>query len=230
MTRNCSGRQPKQIGSMTPKIKICGLSTPEMVDAALAAGADCLGFVFYEPSPRHIAYETAARLNARVAGRAQKVALTVDADDARLAAIAKSLDPDWYQLHGRESPRRVKEIRARFGRPVIKAIHIARAEDAAAAAGYVDAADMLLYDAKAPDGMVGALPGGNGVLFDWTLIGGERPLPVMLSGGLSPDNVAEAIRIVRPDAVDVSSGVERRPGEKDPERIALFVERARSVQ
>ena len=215
---------------MTPKIKICGLSTPEMVDAALAAGADWLGFVFYEPSPRHIGYETAARLNARVAGRARKVALTVDADDARLAEIAGSLDPDWYQLHGAEDPRRVREIRARFGRPVIKAIHIAGAEDAAAAGAYIDAADMLLYDAKAPDGMVGALPGGNGIRFDWTLIGGERRVPVMLSGGLTPDNVAAAIRTVRPDAVDVSSGVERKPGEKDPERITLFVERVRSVQ
>jgi len=215
---------------MTPRIKICGLSTPEMVDAALAAGADCLGFVFYEPSPRHIDYETAAKLSAHVAGRAQKVALTVDADDARLAAISKSLDPDWYQLHGRETPERVREIRVRFGKPVIKAIHIARAEDAEAAAAYVDAADMLLYDAKAPESMEGALPGGNGMLFDWTLIGGERRLPVMLSGGLDPDNVADAIRIVHPDAVDVSSGVERRPGEKDPERIALFVERARAAQ
>lgn len=214
---------------MTPKIKICGLSTPEMVDAALAAGADCLGFVFYEPSPRHIGYETAERLSARVAGRAEKVALTVDADDARLAAIAKALDPDWYQLHGSETPERVREIRARFGRPVIKAIHIARAEDAGVAAAYIDAADMLLYDAKAPAGMEGALPGGNGMLFDWTLIGGERRLPVMLSGGLNPDNVAAAIRIVRPDAVDVSSGVERAPGEKDPERIARFVEQVRSV-
>jgi phosphoribosylanthranilate isomerase len=215
---------------MTPRIKICGLSTPETVDAALAAGADWLGFVFYEPSPRHIGYETAASLNARVAGRAQKVALTVDADDARLAEISRALDPDWYQLHGKETPERVREIRARFGRPVIKAIHIARAADAAAAAAYIDAADMLLYDAKAPAGMAGALPGGNGILFDWSLIGGERRLPVMLSGGLDPDNVAEAIRIVRPDAVDVSSGVERRPGEKDPKRIALFVERARSAQ
>lgn len=215
---------------MTLKIKICGLSTPEMVDAALAAGADCLGFVFYEPSPRHIGYETAGLLGARVAGRAQKVALTVDADDARFAAISESLDPDWYQLHGSESPERVRDIRARFGRPVIKAIHVARAEDAGLAAGYIDAADMLLYDAKAPEGMAGALPGGNGMLFDWTLIGGERRLPVMLSGGLDPDNVADAIRIVRPDAVDVSSGVERRPGEKDPERITLFVERVRSVQ
>ena len=214
---------------MTPRIKICGLSTPEMVDAALAAGADCLGFVFYEPSPRHISYEMAATLNARVAGRAQKVALTVDADDARLAEISRTLDPDWYQLHGAENPQRVRAVRERFGRPVIKAIHIARAEDAAAAAAYIDAADMLLYDAKAPDRMAGALPGGNGMLFDWTLIGGERRLPVMLSGGLTPDNVAEAMHIVRPDAVDVSSGVERRPGEKDPERIALFVERARSA-
>jgi phosphoribosylanthranilate isomerase len=215
---------------MTTRIKICGLSTPEMVDAALAAGADWLGFVFYEPSPRHIGYEMAARLNARVAGRAQKVALTVNADDARLAEISSSLDPDWYQLHGREMPERVREIRARFGRPVIKAIHVACAKDTEAASAYIDVADMLLYDAKAPAGMAGALPGGNGMLFDWSLIGGERRLPVMLSGGLDPDNVADAIRIVRPDAVDVSSGVERRPGEKDPDRIALFVERARSVQ
>ena len=146
---------------MTPRIKICGLSTPEMVDAALAAGADCLGFVFYEPSPRHISYEMAATLNACVAGRAQKVALTVDADDARLAKISRTLDPDWYQLHGAEDPERVRAIRERFGRPVIKAIHIARAEDAAAAAAYIDAADMLLYDAKAPDGMAGALPGAT---------------------------------------------------------------------
>lgn len=213
---------------MTPKIKICGLSTPETVDAALAVGADYLGFVFYEPSPRHIDYATAAALGGRVRGAA-KVALSVDADDARFDAIAESLAPDWFQLHGRETPGRVAEIRARYGRPVIKAAKIAGIADIAACKAYIDVADMLLYDAKAPEGS-GGLPGGNGLSFDWTLLAAApRAKPMMLSGGLDADNVAEAIRIARPDAVDVSSGVEVRPGVKDAAKIALFVERVRTA-
>lgn len=216
---------------MAVRIKICGLSSADTLDAALAAGADMIGFVFYEPSPRHVDPARAAALSARVAGRAGRVALTVDADDARLAAIDAALAPDWFQLHGNESPQRVREVRARFGRPVIKAVRVAVAADVVAAAAYIDAADMLLYDARAPEGLAGALPGGNGLSFDWRLLApGERRLPAMLSGGLDPDNVAAAIRLVRPDAVDVSSGVERRPGEKDPARIAQFVRRARAAE
>lgn len=214
---------------MTIAIKICGLSSAETVAAALAAGADMLGFVFYEPSPRHLACDAAAALARDIAGRAEKVALTVDADDARLGAIVEALDPQWLQLHGAESPARVRAVRARFGRPVVKAVKVASAADIAGAAAYEGAADMLLYDARAPEG-AGALPGGNGVRFDWALLAGNRPgLPAMLSGGLDADNVAAAIRLVRPDAVDVSSGVERAPGEKDPERIARFVARARGA-
>lgn len=211
----------------TPKIKICGLSTNETLEAALAARADMVGFVFFEPSPRHLSYDQAAGLAAQVAGRAEKVALVVDANDRRLDDIERALDPDYYQLHGFEPPERARAIREAYGKPVIKAIKIAGPDDLKAADAYIDAADMLLYDAKAPDEYA-ALPGGNGVAFDWTLLDGlRRPLPVMLSGGLDADNVAEAIRRVAPDAVDVSSGVERAPGEKDAGKIAAFVKRAR---
>ncbi|GLS23033.1 N-(5'-phosphoribosyl)anthranilate isomerase [Labrys miyagiensis] len=207
-------------------IKICGLSTPETLEAALAAGADMVGFVFFEKSPRHLSYEKAAELGALVQGRARKIALSVDADDARLDAIAASLQPDGLQLHGKESPERVAAIKARYGVPAYKVIHVSTAADLAAADAYRDVADWLLLETKPPKDALH--PGGNGVTFDWTLLDHlDRRLPFMLSGGLDPANVAEAIRTGHPDGVDVSSGVEDRPGVKNPDKIRAFVKAAR---
>lgn len=213
---------------MKPKIKICGLSTPEALEVALAAGVDMVGFVFFEPSPRHLSYELAAGLAGLARGRAEIVALSVDADDARLAAIATHVRPDWLQFHGQESPQRLADLRARYANRLIKAIKVSQVEDLALASGYIDVADMLLYDAKAPQGAV--LPGGNGVPFDWTLLAAApRRVPMMLSGGLDADNVAQAIAIAEPMAVDVSSGVERAPGQKDADKIRRFVAAARGL-
>jgi len=211
-----------------PLIKICGLSTPETLEAAIAAGADMVGFVFFARSPRHLSYEEAAALAPLAAGRARKVALSVDADDAALDAIVAALAPDGLQLHGRESPERVAAIRARYGLPVFKAVGVSSREDLAAALPYRASADWLLLDAKPPKGSV--LPGGNGLAFDWTVLDGlDRRPPFMLSGGLDPANVADAIRIGRPDGVDVSSGVEDRPGVKNPDKIRAFVAAARAA-
>lgn len=219
-----NGGAPCGIGTMSPKIKICGLKSEEGVAAALAGDADFIGFVFYGPSPRNVTPERAAELARGIGKKAQIVALTVDADDDLLAEINTQLSPDWYQLHGREGIERVRQIKERFARPVIKAVHVAEPGDVAAGAAYIDVADMLLYDAKAPDTLAGALPGGNGISFDWELLRSKRSgVAVMLSGGLDAGNVAAAIRLVKPDAVDVSSGVERSPGEKDPAKIARFI-------
>ena len=210
-------------------IKICGLSTPETLDAALSAGADLVGFVRFAKSPRHVSLESGRALSARAKGRAKRVVLLVDATDEDIAAATEAMDPDMLQLHGSETPQRVAEIRKRFGCPVLKAIGVSEAGDLAAAARYAGVADYLLLDAKPPRTSA-ALPGGNGVSFDWTLLAGlDRKLPFMLSGGLNPDNVAEAIRLTAPNAVDVSSGVETRPGIKDPGRIEAFVKAARTA-
>ncbi len=213
---------------MTPLVKICGLSTPDTLDAALAAGADMIGLVRFPRSPRHVELEAGAALAERARGRAEVVALLVDPDDAELARTVEALRPDLLQLHGHESPERVAEIRARFGRPVMKAVGIAQAADVAALAPYATVADRLLVDAKPPRGP-DALPGGNGLSFDWRLVAGlDLAKPLMLSGGLHPGNVAEALRLTGLSAVDVSSGVEHKPGEKSPERIAAFVRAARA--
>lgn len=209
-------------------VKICGLSTAPTLDAALSAGADLVGFVFFARSPRHVSLEVANALAARARGRARTVALTVDADDATLAAIIDAVAPDFLQLHGSETPDRVAAIRARFGISVIKALPVAVADDLAAVPLYARIADMLLFDAKPPPGA--ALPGGNGLAFDHTLLAGLDPgIPVMLSGGLVAENVAAAIRLVRPAAVDVSSGVECAPGEKDEDKIRAFIAAARAA-
>lgn len=214
---------------MSLEIKICGLSTAETLEASLGAGADMVGMVFFAPSPRHVDLATAATLGAQARGRARIVALTVDADDATLAAIADALRPDMLQLHGRETPERVAAIRARFGLPVMKALGIAGREDLAALPAYEAVADRLLLDAKPPRGA--ALPGGNGVAFDWNLLAGLDPArPFMLSGGLDPENVARAVRLIRPPGLDVSSGVERGPGIKDPSRIEAFLRAARAAE
>ena len=212
---------------MPVEVKICGLSTPDAVDAALAAGADLVGFVFFPKSPRNVSIEQAASLAGRARGRAKIVALVVDADDALLQAITAGVDPDFIQAHGSETPERVADIAALTGKPVIKAIKVKESSDVAAAASYSDVASLILYDAKAPETLGHGLPGGNGLAFDWNLLGKERPPAFMLAGGLTPDNVAEAIRVTGAPIVDVSSGVETGPGIKDPELIRKFIEAAK---
>ena len=214
---------------MSPLVKICGLNSLAALDAALQAGADLVGFVRYPRSPRHIGLEEGRALAERARGKALRAALTVDADDAELAAIVEALDPDILQLHGEETPARVAAVRGRFGRPVMKAVGIAGPADLDRLAAYADMADRLLLDAKPPRSAE-ALPGGNGLPFDWGLIAGlDLSRPFMLSGGLAPENVAEAIRLTGARALDVSSGVERRPGEKDPAKIEAFVRAARAA-
>jgi phosphoribosylanthranilate isomerase len=207
-------------------VKICGLSTPDSLEWAIAAGADLVGFVHFAKSPRHVAVETAAALARQAEGRAKTVLLTVDAGDDLLASLVAAMAPDFLQLHGRESPERVAEVRARHGRPVIKALGIGSADDVVAARGFAGAADLLLYDAKPPKDA--SRPGGLGVAFDWSLLTGA-PTPFLLSGGLDPTNVGEAVRRVRPAGVDVSSGVESAPGVKDEGRIGAFVTAAREA-
>lgn len=214
---------------MSETIKICGLSTRESVEAALAAGADMIGLVRFARSPRHVSLDIGRELSAAAKGRAVVVALTVDPDDAEVDAIMQSLAPDLLQLHGHESPARVAEIRERAGIPVMKAIGIADEADLATIAAYAAVSDRLLLDAKPPRD-AGALPGGNGLAFDWRLIDALDPgLDFMLSGGLSPENVAEAVALANVSGIDVSSGVESAPGVKDPERIAAFVHAARAA-
>jgi phosphoribosylanthranilate isomerase len=209
-------------------VKICGLSSAEALDVALDAGADMVGFVFFPPSPRNVAFDTARALGGRVRGRAQKVALSVDADDTLLDAVVDALKPDLLQLHGKESPARLVALRQRFGLPVVKAIAVETKADLAAVATYQNSADRLLFDARAP--REATRPGGLGRAFDWRLLENLDPgLPFMLSGGLDADNVGEALRITRAPGVDVSSGVERAPGEKDPDKIRAFIRAARQA-
>ncbi|WP_118133387.1 phosphoribosylanthranilate isomerase [Oceanicella sp. SM1341] len=208
-------------------VKICGLRSTGAIEAAVQAGASHLGFVFYPKSPRHLTDAEAAALLAAVPAGVMRVALTVNADDAALDRIA-ALGVDMLQLHGSESPERVAEVRRRFGLPVMKAVGIAGPEDLDSLAAQGRVADLLLVDAKPPAG--GALPGGNGLAFDWRLIAGRRwPVPWMLAGGLTPETVGEAIRLTGARMVDVSSGVESAPGVKDPARIAAFVAAARQA-
>jgi phosphoribosylanthranilate isomerase len=214
---------------MEPIVKICGINTPEALDAAIAAGADMIGLVRFGRSPRHLEVKEGRALSERARGKALRVALVVDADDAALAETVEGFDPDILQLHGSETPERVAAIRARFGRPVMKAVGIAEKKDLADLDAYAAVADRLLVDAKPPR-TAGALPGGNGLSFDWRLIAGiDAGKPVMLSGGLDEANVAAAVTLTGVSAVDVSSGVERRPGEKDPDKIAAFVKAARAA-
>jgi phosphoribosylanthranilate isomerase len=213
---------------MTLLIKICGLSTEDAVDAALDAGADMLGFVFFPPSPRHLDHQRARILGARVGSRALKVALTVDADEVVIAEIMDSLAPDILQLHGHETPDRVDEIKRRFKRQTMKVIGISTAGDLESIARYEGIADRILLDAKPPKDAT--RPGGNARAFDWTLLSGATIAPPwMLSGGLDPNNVAEAIRMTRAPGVDVSSGVETAPGVKNPDLIRAFIARARAA-
>ncbi|HEU5272743.1 MAG TPA: phosphoribosylanthranilate isomerase [Xanthobacteraceae bacterium] len=211
---------------MSLLIKICGLSTPDALETALEAGADMVGFVFFPPSPRHLGLDTARALGERVPDRARKVALSVDATDDELARVIEALRPDVLQLHGRESPERVKAVKARFGLPVMKALPVERREDLGLVSGYAGIADRLLFDAHPP--REATRPGGLGRAFDWHLLENLDPgLAFMLSGGLDATNVADALAITRAGAVDVSSGVERAPGEKDPDKIRAFIRAAR---
>jgi phosphoribosylanthranilate isomerase len=213
---------------MSGLVKICGLSTAPTLDAALDAGADMVGFVFFEKSPRHLQLEQAKALAARVDGRARIAVLTVDASDEALRAIIDAAQPDFLQLHGRETPARVGELKRLFGLPAIKAIGVSAAADLAAAQSYVDIADRLLFDAKAPKDA--RHPGGNGVAFDWRLLAGlDLSQPWLLSGGLDASNVAEAVAITGARGVDVSSGVESAPGQKDIGKIRAFIAEARSA-
>jgi phosphoribosylanthranilate isomerase len=211
---------------MTPLVKICGLSTPSTLDAALDAGADMVGFVFFPKSPRHVDWATARALSRQARGRAKIVALSVDADDDALARIIDAASPDLLQLHGRENPTQVSRIGELYARGTIKAVGVADRADFAAAKPYEDVADMLLIDAKPPQ--KAALPGGNGRPFDWSLARDfQSRRPWLLSGGLEPDTVDAAIAASGARGVDVSSGVESAPGVKDPGKIRAFVAAAR---
>jgi phosphoribosylanthranilate isomerase len=213
---------------MSVLIKICGLKTPEALDVALAAGADLVGFVFFPASPRHVSFEIAHTLGQRVRGRAQKVALSVDAGDEELAASIEALRPDLLQLHGKEAPDRVAAVRKRFGLPVMKALPIAERADLSPIRLYDKVADHLIFDARATGEVT--RPGGLGKSFDWRLLDAVAVnVSFMLSGGLHAGNVAEALRITAAPGVDVSSGVERAPGEKDPDKIRAFVAAARDA-
>lgn len=217
--------------TMTVQVKICGIKQAAALDAALAAGADFFGLVFYPRSPRNVDRAEARGLVERAAGRARSVALLVDPSDEDVSAIAGDVRPDYIQLHGAETPERVREVARLSGRQVIKAIRVADAADVAAAASYRPVAAFLLFDAKPCAGDTGALPGGNGVPFDWqALLGLRDDRSFMLSGGLDPDNVAAAIAGTNAAMVDVSSGVERAPGDKDPALIRRFVAAAKAAR
>ncbi len=211
-------------------VKICGLSTPETVEAALRAGAEMVGFVFFARSPRNVSLAQARALAGIARGKAEIAVLMVDAEDAAVDAIVEGVQPDWLQLHGKETPERVAAIRARTRRRVMKAAGVSVAKDVGRAiAAFAGVADRLLFDAKPPPGAV--LPGGNGRPFDWTLLSGlDLPIPFMLSGGLTVATGAEALRITAAPGVDVSSGVETAPGVKDEALIAAFVAAARSAR
>ena len=209
-------------------VKICGLSTRETLDAALSGGADMVGFMFFPPSPRHLSLGVAEEHGRQVKGRAQKVALSVDADDTLLENSIEVLRPDLLQLHGKEGVARVRDIKTRFRLPVMKVVPVATKADLAGLAGYAAVADRILFDARAPRDAT--RPGGLGATFDWHLLEGlDLKIPFMASGGLNAANVAEAVRVTGAGGVDISSGVESAPGVKDPEKIREFIRAARAV-
>ena len=211
---------------MSVQVKICGISEPETLSAAVRGGARWIGLVFYPPSPRSVSPPMAAELARMVPTAVRTVGLFVDADDLFLENVVSQVPFDMLQLHGKETPERVAAIKAAFNIPVMKAIKVGGPEDLERAAAYADVCDRLLFDAK-PPARVGTLPGGNGIAFDWTLLTGRTwSKPWMLSGGLTIGNVAEAVRTTGAPAVDVSSGVEDRPGHKDATLIRAFLETA----
>ena len=211
-----------------PQAKICGLSTPVDVDAALDGGAAYLGFMAWPPSPRHIAPALAGRLAAPARGRAKIVAVTVDADETWIDEIMRDLSPDYLQLHGRETPERAEALKRQTGAGIIRAVRVATVDDIARARDFETIADYMLYDAKAPDGA--SLPGGNGIAFDWSITSAiPNDKPWFLAGGLHSANVAEALRRTGAPLVDVSSGVERSPGCKDAALIYDFLTKVRDA-
>src|SRR3954467_6812965 len=210
-------------------VKICGLSTRETLDVALDCGADMVGFVFFPASPRHLGLEKARELGRQAKGRAVKVALSVDADDATLANIVDALQPDILQLHGKETVARVRDIKQKFSMPVMKALAIETPADLAHLPGYAAVADYILFDARAPKHAT--RPGGLGTSFDWHVLENlDLKIPSMVSGGLNAANVVDAVRVSRAGGVDVSSGVERAPGVKDPDMIRAFILAARGAE
>jgi len=215
---------------MTVQVKICGISTPDAMAAAVEGGAAFVGLVFYPPSPRAVTPAQAAALAALVPSGVVKTGLLVDADDAAIAAILKDVPLDLLQLHGSESPARVAAIKARFGLPVMKVVKLRQPGDLEAVRPFLPVADRLLFDAKPPADMANPLPGGNAVAFDWSILAGTTwPLPWMLAGGLTPENVARAVEISGAAAVDVSSGVEDAPGKKNPAKIRAFLDACRAL-
>jgi phosphoribosylanthranilate isomerase len=203
-----------------PEIKICGINDPRALDAAIRGRADYVGFVFFPASPRNVTPAEAAALSARAEGRIRRVGLFVDADDSTVSDAMAAARFDILQLHGKESPERAAQLRARFGIPVWKALSVASIDDVARANAYAGAADLILFDAKTPKG---ALPGGMGLSFDWSLVANWKgPLAWGVAGGLTPDNVAQAVHRTGAPLVDTSSGVESAPGVKDADRIAAF--------
>ena len=206
---------------MTVEAKICGIATQDALGAAVDKGAKFVGFVFYAPSPRNVSPGVARGLADATPAGVQKVGLFVDATDGEIASVCEAVPLDFLQLHGEETPARVAAIRATFALPVIKAIRLGAASDVSRAEAYLKVADRLLFDARGP---AGSLPGGRGQAFEWEwLLGHDWPIPWLLSGGLNASNVARAVRLSGARAVDVSSGVEDRPGHKDPRRIAEFL-------
>jgi phosphoribosylanthranilate isomerase len=211
---------------MTIAVKICGITSAGAIDAAVAAGATYGGLVLFEKSPRGLGLEAAAQLAAHMRGKLRLVSLVVDENDDQLGRIAKEIRPDFFQLHGRETPARVADIRARFHIPVIKALAVAEAADLAQVSDYENVADMLMFDARPPKGA--ERPGGHGAAFDWKILSGRSfTKPWFLAGGLDPDNVARALELSGAAMVDVSSGVESAPGVKDAARIAQFINATR---
>ena len=211
---------------MSVKVKICGVRTPAIVEEAADAGADFVGLVLFAKSPRHIELEEARVLAAVARGRIGTVAVMVDPEDDLVDGVLEKVRPDFLQLHGSETPQRVAAIKARTGLPVMKAIPVADAADVADAGAYAASADYILFDAKPTQDA--RLPGGNGLPFDWQVLTGLAP-PFALSGGLTPDNVGAAIRLTGASLVDVSSGVERAPGEKDARLVRRFIEAAKAA-
>jgi phosphoribosylanthranilate isomerase len=211
---------------MSALVKICGINSAPAAEAVLRAGAEFAGLNFFLKTPRYVPLEQATSLAERMRGRVKLVALVVDEDDTVLARIAEAIKPDFFQLHGKETPARTAQIRSKFGIPVIKALAMAEKDDLKQIAAYEPAVDMLMFDAKAPDNA--GRPGGHGAAFDWQMLSGITPRRFwFLAGGLSPGNVARAIAISGAPMVDVSSGVESAPGVKSENLIAEFVAAAR---
>jgi phosphoribosylanthranilate isomerase len=215
---------------MAVEVKICGLSTPESLRAAVGAGAAYVGFNFFPPSPRAVTPAEAAVLTPLVPDGVIKTGLFVDPEDDDIAAVLAVAQLDLLQLHGGETPDRLAALRKRFGIPIMKVVKLRDRDDLTSVADYFEVADRLLFDPKAPEGMIGALPGGNAVSFDWGMLAGCRwPLPWMLAGGLTTENLGEAVKVTAAPTVDVSSGVETAPGVKDPAKITAFLAAAKAL-